>query len=224
MKYTQNQINQKLWGACDTFRGTIGSDKYKDYILAMLFIKYLSDRHNLLVDNLKEQYGDDKEMIEFELSTDRFKLSDECRFEYIYKRRNEENIGEIINKALQKIEEENSDKLEGVFSDVDFNSEATLGTSKQRNGLLRQLLEDFNNDVLDFKCHIDAKDDVIGNAYIYLITQFASDAGRKGGEFFTPNEVSDLIAKLVAPEDRSSIYERIIQKLIQFNEPQICCA
>ena len=93
MKYTQSQINQKLWGACDTFRGTMGSDKYKDYILAMLFIKYLSDRHNRVVERLKEQHGNDTKLIEFFLSQDKFKLREECRFEYIYNKRNEEKIG-----------------------------------------------------------------------------------------------------------------------------------
>jgi len=207
MNYSQEQINNKLWSVCDTFRGTIGSDKYKDYILSMLFIKYLSDRYQWKLKNLTEEYGNDKEMIEFALKKDNFHMEEKCTFEYIYENRKLENIGEIINKALQKIETDNSEKLSGVFKDIDFNSESVLGNSKDRNAMLRQMLEDFNVDVLNFVQHIEKSNDVIGDAYIYLITKFASDAGKKGGEFFTPNEVSDLVAALVAPKEGETIYD-----------------
>jgi type I restriction enzyme M protein len=203
----QNKINGQLWAACDTFRGTIGSDKYKDYILSMLFIKYLSDRYDWRLDQLKEKYKNDEEMVKIEMELDKFHVPEECRFDYIYQNRKKENIGEIINTALQKIEEENSDKLSGVFKDIDFNSEAVLGDSKQRNSMLREMLDDFNNEVLNFKQYIDDAEDFIGNGYIYLITKFASDSGKKGGEFFTPTEVSELIAKLVSPKAGDTIYD-----------------
>lgn len=207
MNYTQEQINNKLWGVCDTFRGTIGSDKYKDYVLSMLFIKYLSDRYKWKLKQLKEKYKDDEEMINLGIKKDNFHLEEDCTFDYLYDHRKEENIGEIINIALKEIEDENSDKLSGVFKGIDFNSESILGNSQDRNAMLRQMLEDFNVEALNFTQHIEKKDDVIGEAYMYLITQFASDAGKKGGEFFTPMQVSDLVAALVSPKKNETIYD-----------------
>lgn len=205
--YTQEQINNKLWSVCDTFRKTIRADKYKYYVLSILFIKYLSDCYEWKLEKLKDKYDNKKKRIDFTIKEDDFHIEEDCTFDYLYDNRKEENIGEIINITLKKIEEKNSSKLSGVFKGIDFNSEDILGSTKQRNSMLRQMLEDFNVDELDFKQHIDRKDDVIGDAYIYLITKFASDASKKGGEFFTPNEVSDLVAALVSPEEGQTIYD-----------------
>lgn len=92
-----------------------------------------------------------------------------------------------------------------MFRNIDFNSEANLGQTKERNKRLKELLEDFAVEELDLRPSHVGKQDIIGNTYQYLIGHFASDAGKKGGEFYTPDEVSELLAKLLAPKKGSRI-------------------
>jgi type I restriction enzyme M protein len=119
---------------------------------------------------------------------------------HIKSKKNENDIGGIINKILEKIEDENKTKLEGVFRNVDFNSDTNLGQSKDRNRRLKNLIEDFDKPKLNFRSSVIGTEDIIGNAYMYLIERFASDSGKKGGEFYTPHEVSELLARLIAPQ------------------------
>ncbi|WP_283591881.1 type I restriction-modification system subunit M [Clostridium butanoliproducens] len=202
---TQEEINGTLWRACDTFRGKIDSAIYKDYILVMLFIKYVSDIYKERKQEMMEKYNNDVEMVERQMRYERFVLNERSIFDYIYDKRNQPNIGEIINIALEQVEEENKTKLRGVFKNIDFNSEAVLGSTKERNTMLKNLLEDFKD--LDLRPSRLKGDDIIGNAYEYLIGNFASDAGKKGGEFFTPAEVSELLARLVKPQENDRIYD-----------------
>ena len=204
-KWTQDEVNQSLWRACDTFRGKIDSSLYKDYILVMLFVKYVSDIYKEHKDSLMKKYNGDIEMVERQMRYERFVLNEHASFDYIYEKRTATNIGEIINKALADIEEENKAKLRGVFRNIDFNSEVVLGQTKERNAMLKTLLEDFSK--IDLRPSRLTGEDVIGNSYEYLIANFASDAGKKGGEFFTPSEVSELLARLVKPQDNDRIYD-----------------
>ena len=206
-KTTQDTINLILWKACDTFRGTVDSSLYKDYILTMLFVKFLSDYYKEKKEELKKRFGDNDERIKKLLELEKFVLDDDCTFEYLYENRNADNLGELINKVLEKIEENNKEKLEGVFRNIDFNSEIILGKTKERNAMLKHLLEDFNDPRLDLRPSKLAGNDVIGDAYEYMIAYFASDAGKKGGEFFTPSQVSKLLAKLVKPKSGVRIYD-----------------
>lgn len=195
---TQNQVNQTAWAACDTFRGVVDAGQYKDYILVMLFLKYISDLWNDHVENYRKQYGGDDARIRRRLERERFILPKGSSFYDLYKQRNEANIGELINIALEKIEDTNRAKLEGVFRNIDFNSESNLGRVKDRNRRLKNMLEDFAKPALDLR-PTRVTEDIIGECYIYLISRFASDAGKKAGEFYTPAAVSRLLAKLVAP-------------------------
>lgn len=204
-KYTQEEVNGTLWRACDTFRGKIDSSIYKDYVLVMLFLKYVSDIYKENKEELMKKYDNDAEMVERQMRYERFVLDEISTFDYIYDKRNQPEIGEIINKALAHVEEENKTKLRGVFKNIDFNSEAVLGNTKERNAMLKHLLEDFKN--LDLRPSRLIGEDVIGNAYEYMIANFASDAGKKGGEFFTPAEVSELLARLVKPQENDRIYD-----------------
>jgi type I restriction enzyme M protein len=199
-KINQDEINGILWKACDTFRGAVEAASYKDYILVMLFVKYISDVWQEHYESLKEKFGDDEEMILRRMQRERFVLPKGCSFQNLYDQRNEANIGEIINIALEHIEETNKQKLSGVFRNIDFNSEANLGQTKDRNTRLKHLLEDFNDTRLDLRPSRVGNLDVIGNAYEYLIAKFAAGAGKKAGEFYTPAEVSELIAELVDPQ------------------------
>ncbi|HEB85685.1 MAG TPA: SAM-dependent DNA methyltransferase, partial [Gammaproteobacteria bacterium] len=213
-KIKQSEINAAAWAACDTFRGAVDPAQYKDYILVMLFLKYISDVWQAHYDGYKKKYGDDDTRIRRKLDRERFilptvklkdpssgKIADRFVSTYasLYERRNESNIGELINITLDAIEESNKAKLEGVFRNIDFNSEANLGKTKDRNRRLKHLLEDFHKPQLDMRPG-RVSEDVIGNTYIYLIERFASDAGKKAGEFYTPHKVSELLAKLAQPK------------------------
>lgn len=204
-KVTKDQINGVLWQAADTFRGKVDSSTYKDYILTMLFIKYLSDAYKEHLEEYTKRYDGDEQRIQRALSRERFVLDEQSTFDYLYSKRNDAEIGEIINKALERLENENTGKLRGVFRNIDFNSEAILGKAKERNAMLRSLLEDFNK--LTLKPSVVGNEDVIGDAYQYMIERFASDAGKKGGEFYTPSMASELLARLVKPQENDRIYD-----------------
>lgn len=199
-RITQDQINNTLWAACDTFRGAFDSSEYKNYILVFMFLKYLSDVWKDKKEEYIKQYGEDEELLKRKMKRERFVLPEDCTFDYLHEHRNESNIGEKIDQVLAKIEDQNLEKLEGVFRNISFNSEK-LGQTKDRNRRLKNLINDFANPILDFRpSRLGRKEDLIGNAYMYLIERFASGAGKKGGEFYTPHEVSELLAKLVAPK------------------------
>lgn len=199
-KPSQQEINQALWSACDTFRGVVDPSEYKNYILVFLFLKYLSDVWKDRYEAYKKEYGDDEELIRRRMKRERFVLPENCSFDYLVENQNAEDLGNRINKVLEKIEEANYEKLEGVFRNVDFNSEGNLGKTKDRNRRLKNLINDFHKPELNFRPSVIGTEDIIGNGYMYLIERFASDAGKKGGEFYTPHEVSQLLAKLLNPQ------------------------
>ncbi|RTL55957.1 MAG: type I restriction-modification system subunit M [Sphingobacteriales bacterium] len=202
-KLTQKEINNIVWKACDTFRGTIDATQYKDYILTMLFLKYVTDVWKDKKAAYAEKYNGDEVRIERALRNERFQVPNECTFDYLFEQRNENNLGELINIALEKLEDANRSKLERVFRNIDFNSEANLGQTKDRNRRLKNLLVDFS--ALNLQpSHLEGND-IIGDAYEFLIAQFAGDAGKRAGEFYTPGEVSTLLAKLVDPRPGNRI-------------------
>lgn len=199
-RLSQRELGNIIWAACDTFRGAVDPAEYKNYILTMLFIKYLSDLYRDRKAEYEQRYEGNQERVKRALERERFRVPEIATFEYLYSRRDESNIGEIINKALEKIEDENKAKLEGVFRNIDFNSEAALGETKERNLRLKNLLDDFADNRLDLRPSVVGNRDIIGDVYEYLIGKFAADAGKKAGEFYTPPEVSILLAKLVDPQ------------------------
>ena len=207
-RINQDEINAVLWKACDTFRGTIDPSEYKNYILVMLFLKYISDVWKEHYEAERVRSGtDDDALIRRRLRHERFVLPPDCDYDTLYANRDAANVGEMINVALQHIEDYNKEKLEGVFRNVDFNSEAALGRTRQRNERLKNLLEDFHDARLDMRPSRIGGLDVIGNAYEFLIGRFASTAGKKAGEFYTPPEVSSLLAQLLDPQPGERIYD-----------------
>lgn len=207
-KISQDSINKALWAACDTFRGTVSADTYKDFILTLLFVKYISDVWQDHYDGYKAEYGDEPELIIEMMKNERFVLPMGASFYALYDRRHEPGNGERIDQALHAIEEANGTKLKdagkSVFQDISFNTDK-LGEEKQKNTILRHLLEDFAKPELNLKPSRVGTLDVIGNAYEYMIKNFAASGGQKAGEFYTPPEVSDLISDLLDPQAGDSI-------------------
>ena len=205
IKTTKQKIESVLWKACDSFRGKIDSSRYKDYILSMLFVKYLSDVYNERKEEYEKRYNGDQERVKRAMERDRFVMDENSTFEYLYNNRKDSEIGQMINIALAAIEKNNSSKLHEVFRAIDFNSTVDFGEVKAKNAILKNLLEDFND--LDLRPNNLDTTDIIGDAYEYMIANFASDAGKKGGEFYTPSKVSELVARLVKPKENDRIYD-----------------
>lgn len=199
MSLTQQELNKKLYAAADSSRVQLDGGVYKDYVLTMLFFKYLSDLSKKHYEEYRERFGGDEARIEEKMKLNRFVLPPNSSFEYIYSIQEQDNIGEEINKALHRIEEANRSKLEGVFW-VDFNSESILGKYQERNKMIRHLLHDFHN--IDLT---ELDEDVIGNSYMYMIEKFGAGAGKKAGEFFTVRSLSKLLARLAQPKEGDRI-------------------
>ena len=213
----QEDILSAVWRACDTFRGAVDATQYKDYVSTALFLKYISDVRRKHVEEFRREYRGDEVRIQRRLDRERFKVPTvELKnaknniveesflgdFYSLYERRARDNIGELINIVLDAIEKANEGKLGGLFRAIDFNSETNLGQTKDRNRRLKTLLEDFAKPGLDLG---DTSEDILGDAYIFLIERFASDAGKKAGEFFTPRKVSEVVAKLAHPKSGDRI-------------------
>lgn len=200
----QDEINKAVWNACDTFRGTVDPSIYKDFILTMLFLKYISDVYQDEYYKLVEQYGDNPELIHAMMAKQRFVLPTGSSFWDLYEKRHEAGNGQRIDQALHAIEEANGTKLKNVFQDISFNTDK-LGQEKQKNDILRHLLEDFGKDILNLRPSRVGSLDIIGNAYEYLIKHFAAGSGKSAGEFYTPPEVSDLLAAILEPKEGDEI-------------------
>ena len=145
---TQSDINKSAWGACDTFRGVVDPSIYKDYVLTMLFLKYVSDVWKDHRARYEAEYPDAPDLVEAMMLQEAFVLPDGASFAALHKRRFEAGNGERIDKALHAFEEANGTKLKDVFQDISFNSNK-LGDAEQKNDILRHLLEDFAKPALD---------------------------------------------------------------------------
>jgi len=199
-------VNSIVWRACDTFRGVVQPANYKDYILTMLFIKFLTDTRDEHLEEYRRQYAGDEARVQRAMSKERFQLPKDCDFHFLRANAKSARLGELIDEVLAGITKVNGAKLENVFSQITFNSDK-LGDTKERNTRLQHLVDDFDRPELDLRPSRVQGRDVIGDAYEFLIARFAADAGQSGGEFYTPKEVAQLLAQILAPQAGNTIYD-----------------
>jgi type I restriction enzyme M protein len=212
-KTNLDDVKRIAWAACDTFRGVIDASEYKDFILVFLFFKYVSDVWKEHYEDARQRYGDNEVRLLRRMERERFVLPKGASFDDIHRQRNADNVGELIDQALDAIADANKTKIGDAFADVMFNSETKLGDTRNRNRRLKSLIEDFAKlDLRPSRVASDGTDhrtaeDAIGEAYIYLIERFGSEAGKKAGEFYTPRQVARILAKIARPQPGERIYD-----------------
>ena len=201
----QDEINGIVWKACDTFRGAVDPSEYKNYILTMLFLKYLSDLWKDKTREYEEKYKGNAERVKRALGRERFVAAAGMRLRLPvfqarrpqHRRADQHRPGE--DRGRQQVEAGKR------LPQHRLQLEPALGQTKERNRRLKHLLNDFNDPRLDLRPSRIRHRDIIGDVYEYLIGKFAAGAGKKAGEFYTPPEVSTLLAKLVAPRPGNRI-------------------
>lgn len=188
---TRDQLERYLWSAADILRGSIDSSDYKNYIFGLLFVKRLSDRFDEECEALVAEGADPEDPDEHQ-----FFVPKRARWGEIQKVAT--NIGDTLNKACSTLEDKNT-SLEGVLAGIDFNDERKLGDTKNRDTVLSRLVQHFSR--VNLRNSALSEPDLLGRAYEYLIEKFADDAGKKGGEFYTPRKVVQLIVEILAPKE-----------------------
>ena len=183
MAIKKSELYSTLWKCCDELRGGMDASQYKDYVLVILFVKYISDKSR----------NDLNFMIDIPAG---------CHFEDFVALKGHANIGEEMNKKMAALSEAN--QLDGVFI-ADFDDETKLGKGKDKVETLSGLIGIFQTSDLDFSKNRAADDDLIGDAYEYLMKNFATESGKSKGQFYTPAEVSRVIAKVLGLDKVNSI-------------------
>lgn len=196
-RLTLDKLERYLWSAADILRGSIDSSDYKSYIFGFLFLKRISDRFDEECEGLRGVAGANPE----DPDEHDFFVPKRARWSEIQKQST--NLGETLNKAAAALEDANRATLEGVLAGIDFNDERRLGDNRARDNVLARLVKHFAK--LDLRNANLSEPDMLGRAYEYLIEKFADDAGKKGGEFYTPKKVVELIVALLAPQERMRI-------------------
>ncbi len=184
MAKKKSEIYGALWEACDQLRGGMDATEYKDYVLTLLFMKYVSDKSKV----------DDNFLVV---------VPKGASFDDMVKLKGQRDIGEQINVIINKIAQANSN-LTGIIDDVDFNDTSKLGTGKDQVETLTGLISIFEREELDFSKNNAEGDDLLGDAYEYLMSKFAIEAGKNKGQFYTPAEVSRIIAKVIGADKITS--------------------
>lgn len=191
MAVKKTQLYASLWASCDKLRGGMDSSEYKDYILTLLFMKYVTDKFKN-----KGAYEDIKV---FDKAHDKDPDPDKrtgCSFDDFIALKGKKNIGEGMDKIIARLADENTD-LKGVIDIAHFNDEKKLGSGKEMVDKLTDLISIFQRPELDFSKNKAEGDDIIGDAYEYLMRKFATESGKSKGQFYTPAEVSRILANVV---------------------------
>ena len=174
MALKKSQLYSSLWKSCDELRGGMDASQYKDYVLTLLFVKYISDK-----------YADKSSAL--------IDVPVAGGFADMVKLKGDKEIGDKINKIIGRLAEAND--LKGVIDQADFNDESKFGTGKEMQERLSKLVSIFKN--LDFRANVAEGDDLLGDAYEYLMRNFATESGKSKGQFYTPAEVSRVMAQVI---------------------------
>ena len=189
MPVKKSELYSILWEACNKLRGGVEPARYKDYVLVLLFFKYVSDKYN------HDPFSE-------------LTVPEGSSFDDLIKAKGKKDVGEIVNKTLQNFLEAN--ELRGSLPDVSFVNENELGSGKELVERVSGLIGVFQNPALDFRSNQASGDDIIGDAYEYFMMKFAQESGKSKGQFYTPSEVSRIIARLIGIEnikDKATIYD-----------------
>jgi len=184
MAIKKSELYSSLWKSCDELRGSMDASQYKDYVLVLLFMKYVSDKGGDLVD-----------------------IPEGGSFEDMKKLKGQSDIGDRINKIIGELAKAND--LNGIITVADFNDDEKLGKGKDKVDRLSNLIEIFENEGLDFSGNRAENDDLLGDAYEYLMRHFATESGKSKGQFYTPSEVSRIMAKLIGINKSKSQSETV---------------
>ncbi len=183
MAIKKSELYSSLWKSCDELRGGMDASQYKDYVLVLLFVKYVSDKYS----------GDIKSLIEIPTGGS---------FTDMSKAKGQANIGDEMNKIIARLAQAND--LKGVIDVTDFNDDSKLGKGKDMVDRLSNLIEIFEKPALDFGKNKAEGDDLLGDAYEYLMKNFATESGKSKGQFYTPAEVSKIMAKVIGIKNTKS--------------------
>src|SRR5438874_2322085 len=188
MALKKSQLYSSLWKSCDELRGGMDASQYKDYVLSLLFVKYVSDKYAGQKDALLDvpQGGSFADMAAL---------------------KGNPNIGEEMNKIISKLAEANH--LKGIIDQTDFNAEDKLGKGKDMVDRLSNLVAIFDTPNLDFRNNRAEGDDLLGDAYEFLMRHFATESGKSKGQFYTPAEVSRVMAKVIGVGGAKSVSQTI---------------
>src|SRR5690625_1882662 len=190
MAMKKSDLYSWLWRSADSLRGGMDSSQYKDYILVLLFMRYVTDKY----------HGRDDAMII---------VPEGGSYHDLSALKGNKEIGDKTNKVIHKMAEEND--LIGVITVADFNDEEKLGTGQELVDRLTDLVAIFEDDQLDFSSNQATDDDILGDAYEYLMRHFATESGKSKGQFYTPAEVSRIMAKVIGigqhTEQDETIYD-----------------
>ncbi|HKS13543.1 MAG TPA: type I restriction-modification system subunit M [Pseudomonas sp.] len=190
MAIKKSELYSSLWKSCDELRGGMDASQYKDYVLVLLFVKYVSDKYA----------GDPNSLIE---------VPEGGSFADMVALKGDKEIGDKINQIIARLAEANN--LTGVIDVADFNDQEKLGKGKEMVDRLSNLVSIFNTPGLDFRSNRAQGDDILGDAYEYLMRHFATESGKSKGQFYTPAEVSRIMAQVIglggATDSKQSIYD-----------------
>lgn len=178
MAIKKNELYSSLWASCDKLRGGMDASQYKDYILTLLFVKYVTDKFKGV------KYAD-------------ITVPEGGSFDDLVVLKGDKNIGEKMDKVIAKLAEAGNNNLRGVIDNAHFNDEAKLGTGKEMVDKLTGLISIFQRPEFNFTNNKAGGDDILGDAYEYLMRNFATESGKSKGQFYTPAEVSRILAKVI---------------------------
>ena len=188
MAIKKSELYSSLWKSCDELRGGMDASQYKDYVLVLLFVKYVSDKYA----------GQPNALIE---------VPEGGSFADMAALKGDKDIGDKINKIIARLAEAND--LKGVIDVADFNDADKLGKGKEMQDRLSNLVAIFDNPALNFRKNRAEGDDILGDAYEYLMRHFATESGKSKGQFYTPSEVSRIMAKVIGVGDAKSATQTI---------------